>query len=783
MDAKIDFQGLAAAVLSRARLLLPDWLPGGAMSGQEYVCAGLSGGPGRSLSVNVNTGKWADFADQANKGGDLISLYAAIHGIKQGEAARELSKQVGFATGDQGQAAKKKVSQITAPPADEATPAMRHPRYGLPAKAWTYRDADGSVLFYVARYDPEGEHKQYAPWCWDADFKKWVSKAWPKPRPLYGLDRINKDKDKPVLLVEGEKSADAVAEITDAYIVASWPGGASAWRQIDWTPLAGRKVLLWPDADRHVAKSESEASKHGVAVGAILPYQVQPGPAAMAGIAASILADATEVKVIKVGIDEARKDGWDAADAVGDGWTWDDVYNWARDRIELCQPQAQMDFQVIDPESPPPDLQGVLDGPPKGGRALYGEWERLGVATTQNGSPICNVDNALRVIEGRDEFKDIVWYDRFHRKYFTRFNFDTWQDAELREWSDVDELILTAFMQRQLGLRRMSDEMVHKAAVIHAHRHVKNEPLDWMESLKWDGESRIEDFFIHCFGASASEYSRAASRNFWIGLAARIYVPGCILRTVVVLEGIQYAGKSTGLSIIGGPWYAESSESVMSPNFYMILSGKLLIEIAELDSFVRAEATKIKQVISCRTDRFRAPYARAAQDNPRQCVFVATTNESTYLKDNTGGTRFWPIKTQRVDLDRIARDREQLFAEAVARFKKGETWHEMPKDATAKEQEDRRQADEWEQIIGDFLRDSEQTTIKDIAVHLKIEIAKLDMVAQKRIGNVLRVIGWEKKTVRGKDGAIKAWRRVGASEQLSIEDQAATPPEEEAPPF
>lgn len=795
MDSKFDFQGLAAALLSQARMLLTDWLPGGALTGKEYTCADLRGGPGRSFSVNVNTGAWADFANTEVRGGDLISLYAAIHDIKQGEAARQLADRYGFRLGGEREQPKEKAPRITPPPVEIERPAMRHGRFGSPSMSWTYRDESGAVLFYIARYDveSEGRGKQFVPFCWDADLRKFVMKAWPKPRPIYGLDRLSLEPDKPVLIVEGEKAADAAATLTSSYVVVSWPGGAAAWRQVDWTKLHGRRLLLWPDADRHIAKSQEEAAKHGVKVGDVLPYEAQPGPAAMAAIAGMLYGQVPEIKVIDAGIDGEREDGWDAADAVAGGWTWETFSAWAKPRLSLFGPPPAPGAaggvsaeQIIMPDAPPAELEELAEVASRkpGGRNLYAEWERLKVSTAQNGSPICNVDNALRVIEGREEFNELVWYDDFHKRYLTRFSFETWEKGPLREWADVDELNLTAFMQRQLGLRRMSDEMVHKAAIVYAHRHTKNEPRDWLDGLKWDGKPRIAGFFVDYFGAADNNYVRAAAKNFWIGMAARVYWPGCQLDNMVVLEGAQGIRKTTALRAIGGPWYTEAKEAVTSKDFFMVLHGKLIVEIAELDSFNKAEVTRIKQVITCDTDRYRAPYARGAQDHPRMSIFVGTTNENAYLRDHTGGRRFWPIRCGAIAHEKIKADREQLFAEAIAGYRNWQTtrvdedgWWIMPAAETAKEQEDRRQVDEWELIVAEYLSGKKETSTRDVAGHLKIETAKLDMVLQKRIAGVLRTLGWDKKNTR----AGRLWRKAGELEEAALPISEPAPIEEQNP--
>lgn len=315
-----------------------------------------------------------------------------------------------------------------------------------------------------------------------------------------------------------------------------------------------------------------------------------------------------------------------------------------------------------------------------------------------NGVPIANLSNAFHIISQHPELSGKIWYDEFYQKIFTLWNSDV-----SREWTDTDDLKLTNMLQRTMSLFRISPETVSQAVRLYANENTRNEPREWMNGLVWDGTDRIAKFFEDYFGAAANAYTDSASHNFWVSMAARIYQPGCQMDNMVVLEGAQGIGKSNALRAIAGRWYAEASESVQSKDFFMILPGKMLIEIAELDSFSRAEVTSIKQVISCPVDRYRAPYARATKDYPRMSVFVGSTNEKEYLKDNTGARRFWPVECFEVKYQSIAPVRDQLFAEAVVRFKEGAKWWEMPKEITEEVQESRRQEDSWEEKIAEYL--------------------------------------------------------------------------------
>lgn len=732
----MDFSALSGHLLNQIRTILPSWLPGGKVRGNEYVCGSVRGEKGDSFSVNLSTGAWADFATSNVRGGDLISLYAAINNLRQGEAFKILSEtyQPSLLVAKQ---EKTKTVEPAYVPDGMDVPEMNHPNLGKPSCFWTYKDKSGRTMFYIARYNEPtcvkcGENnidkvcpkcgakqkKELMPWCWVPKFKNFRSVGWPTPRPLYGLDTLS---DKPIMIVEGEKTAESARKlIGEHYDVVTWPNGAQSTKKTDWSPAFGQQVVIWPDADEQGVKAA---------------YSV-----------ADILSDkCPSVKIIDI---QGQKEGWDAADALEEGMTTDSFFEWAKPRTKKYEPVAEL---VKDkPTEVDEEQQANIS------KTVYSIWEELGLARSNNGSPITNMDNVLRVIESAEEFKDFIWYDDFHCKYFTK-----WKTGIAREWSDIDELKLTQFFQRELGFSKMSDEIINKAVRVYAHKNAKNEPKDWMNSLVWDKTPRIDTFFHDLMGAHDDKYTRSASKNWWISMAARVFNPGCQVDTMVIFEGPQGKFKSTAVAVIGGKWYSEAHESVTSKDFFMLLQGKLIIEISELDAFRKAEINTIKKVITCRTDRYRPPYGRTTQDFKRQSVFVGTTNEDAYLQDNSGARRFWPIKTGEIKIKEIKDNREQLFAEAVERFKSGEPWHEMPLESAAA-QEQRRIADEWEHIIERWISTHDYGdigyTIEDIADQaLKISPERLDRVIQLRIGKALRVLGFERRVVRRGQAIVNRW--------------------------
>jgi len=162
----------------------------------------------------------------------------------------------------------------------------------------------------------------------------------------------------------------------------------------------------------------------------------------------------------------------------------------------------------------------------------------------------------------------------------------------------------------------------------------------------------------------------------------------------------------------------------------------------------RTETTLLKSFITRQTEKYRPSYGRFEVEEPRQCVFIGTTNRAAYLRDESGGRRFWPVKTGAIDIEGLIEDRDQLFAEAVQLYRNEEPWwpdRAFEQRHIRSEQDARFEADAWEEMVSHYLAAQTKVTVGQVAQFaLFFEKSKIGTADQRRIAAILELLGWHR---------------------------------------
>lgn len=779
----INFQALADALLSNAEQLVPAWLPGGAKRGHEWVCGGLTGGEGSSCSVNLNNGRWADFAT-GEQGGDLTSLYGAIHGLTMGKAAVQVARDEGLedVAGVQRDNAHQRIERPPPPPKaqkreheDEGWTTVRPVPAMAPDPTFkhhkrqpqdiehiaTYRVGE-ELHGYIVRFRTSDGGKDTIPYTWCVSARtgtaKWTWRQFEEPRPLY-LPGHGLPDGRTVVLVEGEKKGDALQALLEAiapgvYCVVSWPGGCNAWKKTDWSWLNGCTVLLWPDCDAKreqltVAERKATPDKAAQVVlqqtKPLLPEQKQPGMAAMLGIGAHLRdAHGCTVQLLPIPAPGAVADGWDCGDAINtDGWDGARVLAFFGSAFAL---PAGAGGDAPSPQAPAPAGGGGKGGGKKIDGPADAEEDDAG-----SGKPIpwwlepyWDADKRRWLVSRklvitalqRDEKLQGILGQNLLSSNIEALRPWPWPYGKAGPVTGSADLMLGKYLSDTYGLPSINRAALMEAIETVAMANPFHPVRDYLEGVTWDGTPRIDKWLIFAIGETPEtltplkrEYLALVGRFWLLGMVNRVMDPGCKFDYCPVLEGPGGLGKSTMPEVLASaPWFSDTHFDVSrGKEGQEQVQGLWIYEIAELANFGKSDVELIKAFITAKVDRYRPSYGRVVESYPRQCLLVGTTNQNTYLRDRTGNRRFWPIPVrQRINNPWLRKMRDQLLAEAFALYLQGERFTPTPEEE------------------GRLFSPMQESRLVDTAVHSQLQFVltrePADAGIQSRVNNLTEFV-------------------------------------------
>jgi len=709
--------------------------------------------------------------------------------------------------------------KITRPPKDapkikagETTPPLLNPKRVdpktgkpklvtyEPSMVFPYKNKNGDLIGYVLRV--EFDDKKITPGIWwtenkDLGWEGWSHGKFPAPRPLYKTEDLHAHPDRQVLIVEGEKCADAAKRLfSDKFkiVTVSWMGGGKALSKVHWRSLAGRSVLIWPDNDEEGWKTA-------------LGYVRGNGDWVDGIVGLAHKARAKTVKVVHITKDKRPK-GWDIADAETEGLLGEDVAAIIRDRVRKWEKPTyekwkKTKLESAAPRSKNPSSRGEgrgektsnsgsePDGPngsgdkekpastdvarrnsapepfQRGFNITKEDWRKhLIMKADGEGLKSNSLQNAALILQYDDRFENIFCWNDFAKEVFITRRPPWERGGNLAHWTPrpiQDRDVSSATMMLEHCGMSMKVNDIWKVVEDVALGSGYNPVVERMDQLAWDGVPRvmggshsgeiIEPWLTTYFGAANTSINMVFGLKWLISACARAYNPGSKVDTMLILEGEQGRKKSSAVMTLANELFPGIfTDQISKPtdkDTTLQINGKLVVEIAELDAMRKSEVDELKAWIARQTDRIRPPYGKMIKDFPRSCVFIGTVNPSGtgYLKDPTGARRFWPVRVDEVDIMQLKRDATQLWAEAVHLYKEGYIWWlEGEEEVLAKaEQEKRYQEDPWAEMINEIVERCASITLLQIMEKLDIPKERRNHAVNARVASHLHSKGWRRE--------------------------------------
>lgn len=310
----------------------------------------------------------------------------------------------------------------------------------------------------------------------------------------------------------------------------------------------------------------------------------------------------------------------------------------------------------------------------------------LNLMVDKKGNPLVNIVNLEKIIENDPLLSVSIRRNAFSDENETNLGTKYSDEREWRPIGGGDEMLILKHLQKNYSfLEKVSKQFVNDAIFLYCYeKNQVNEIVNWIESLEWDGEHRLNHWLTHAFGVEDNEYHSAVGANWFKGLVKRVIHPGSKMDYMIVLEGQQGLGKSSSLTVLGKGYHAETVLDLGNKDFFMLLKRNIIVEFSEGYTMSRADSRIMKSVITMQEDNIRAPYEKYVQRYKRRCVFAMTTNEDQYLRDETGNRRYLPVKlTRQADIEWLENNVDQLYAEAYKRvIEDKESYWEFPKEET-----------------------------------------------------------------------------------------------------
>jgi hypothetical protein len=392
-----------------------------------------------------------------------------------------------------------------------------------------------------------------------------------------------------------------------------------------------------------------------------------------------------------------------------------------------------------------------------------GDWRGI-LRCTKAGEPLETLGNCHSALRALEPWASGCWYDEV-------------RDICMVEDRPVDDLLTTEarlMLEQECGIPMRSRHLVPTALTHLCHQRPRDLLKEWLEALDpWDGIPRLTEWLHDVAQAPKTAYGMDIARALIVSLVARALEPGCQYRYVVILEGPENTGKSKLVEMLGGPeWYREISTGLDGKEAHMRVRSAWVAELAELASFSKTEDARLRTFFTLKEDVYIPKYANFEVRHKRRTIFVGTHNPSgdnAYMRDQTGNTRYCPIRVRDVQIADFCQMRDQLFAEALAYWRgHPDDWWQISAQGEVEareEREDRRQSGVYEEVLERWLAlEGRSVVYWDLIATQCLDLPKdrwADRRYQMEVARALYALGWRKgkrERLAGV-GLIVPWRK------------------------
>lgn len=294
------------------------------------------------------------------------------------------------------------------------------------------------------------------------------------------------------------------------------------------------------------------------------------------------------------------------------------------------------------------------------------------------------LDKTVEIIETNPHLSNCFRFNMFSEQI--EFNKKPEWDLSIEPGDNIHDLHISSL---RYYLSRIHDfepakGIVGEACYLVSKKSAYHPIKRYIEKEEWDGINRIDTWLHKTVMCEDNVYTRDVSKKILIAIVNRVYNPGCKFDHMLILEGDQGIGKSTMIEVLAGDFYIDISFENKDKDLVDAMSRSMIVEISELSGMSKKDVDWMKSFITRKVDRVRLPYTQYVKDFKRKSVLFGTYNPSgnnTYLRDDTGNRRFWPIECRGIDIGYLKENRTQIWAEAYEMYKKKELYHIVDKES------------------------------------------------------------------------------------------------------